>query len=249
MRPYSDAPEIMNQWQPVMDKMTHNMVAGDPQHMANVLQVRNADGRFVNTAPQSGIEATGWSWSSKFGDLDQDGFLDLYVVNGMQALDNFSHLPNDELVEENQVFRNDGRGAFTPMPGWGLNSTYGGRSMSMADLDNDGDLDIVVNNLRAPSQIFENQLCAGASIQVDLRWPNSPNTHAIGAKLTLRTGAGNYMREVKATSGYLSGDPSRAHFGFPVESQLQALEITWPDGQVSTIGRLESNTLVSVVRK
>jgi hypothetical protein len=210
--------------------------------------MRNHDGLYENIAPQSGVEATGWSWSSKFGDLDQDGFLDLYVVNGMQALDNFSHLPNDELVEENQVYRNDGQGNFRLMSGWALNSIYGGRSMSMADLDGDGDLDIVVNNLRAPSQIFENQLCAGASLLVDLRWPDSQNTHALGARLTLQTRNGNYLREVKATSGYLSGDPSRIHFGFPAESQVQALVVTWPDGRVSTIDGLEANMLVRIER-
>jgi hypothetical protein len=239
----------MSQWQPVMDMMTHEMVEGDPQYMANVLQTRQADGLYLNIAPESGVEASGWSWSSKFGDLDQDGFLDLYIVNGMQALDNFSHLPNDELVEENQVYRYDGQGNYTPMPFWGLNSLYGGRSMSMADLDGDGDLDIVVNNLQDPSQVFENQLCHGASLLVDLRWPASPNTHAIGAKLTLQTDAGNYMREVKVTSGYLSGDPSRIHFGFPPEAQLQALKITWPDNQATTIDNLQANTLVKVERE
>jgi enediyne biosynthesis protein E4 len=249
MHPYSTAPEIMNQWQPVMDKMTHEMVEGDPQQMANVLQSRQEDGHYLNIAAQSRVEASGWSWSSKFGDLDQDGFLDLYIVNGMQALDNFSHLPNDELVEENQAYRNDSRGNYVRMPSWGLNSLYGGRSMSMADLDGDGDLDIVVNNLQDPSQIFENQLCHGASLLVDLRWPGSPNTHAIGAKLTLQTSAGAYMRQVKVTSGYLSGDPSQVHFGFPPEAQMQALKITWPDRQVTTIDNLQANTLVRVERE
>ena len=248
MHPYSDTPEIMNQWQPVMDNMTHLMVEGDPQHMANVLQLRQDDGDYVNTAGSSGVEATGWSWSSKFGDLDQDGFLDLYVVNGMQALDNFSHLPNDELVEENQVYRNDGRGNFVPEPAWGLNSTYGGRSMSMADLDGDGDLDIVVNNLTSPAQIFENQLCQGSSLLVDLAWPDSQNTKAVGATLTLRTSTGDYRRRIRVTSGYLSGDPSRIHFGLPLASQIEALEIRWPDGEVSTIEQLEANSLVLIQR-
>lgn len=185
MHPYSDTPEIIDQWQPVMDNMTHLMVEGDPQHMTNVLQVRHDDDHYVNTAGSSGTEATAWSWSSKFGDLDQDGFLDLYVVNGMQDFDNFSHLPHDELIEENQVYRNDDHGNFVPVTNWGLNSTYGGRSMSMADLDGDGDLDIVVNNLGDPAQIFENQLCQGSSLLVNLAWPNSQNTRAVGAILTL----------------------------------------------------------------
>ena len=248
MLPYSDSPEIMDQWQPVMDNMPHHEVEGDPQHMANVLQVPGSDGDYVNTAGSSGIEATGWTWSSKFGDLDQDGFLDLYVVNGMQALDIFSHLPNDELVEENQVYRNDGQGNFVAEPGWGLNSTYGGRSMSMADLDGDGDLDIVINNLAAPAQIFENQLCQGNALLVDLDWPDSLNTKAVGATLTLRTSTGEYRRRIRVTSGYLSGDPSRIHFGLPAESQIEALEIRWPDGAVSTVEQVEANSLVLIER-
>ncbi len=248
MLPYSDAPEIMDQWQPVMDNMPHHEVEGDPQHMANVLQAPGSDGGYVNTAGSSGIEATGWTWSSKFGDLDQDGFLDLYVVNGMQALDIFSHLPNDELVEENQVYRNDGQGNFVPAPDWGLNSTHGGRSMSMADLDGDGDLDIVVNNLAAPAQIFENQLCQGNALLVDLAWPDSQNTKAVGATLTLRTSSGEYRRRIKVTSGYLSGDPSRVHFGLPAGSEIEALEIRWPDGAVSTVEHVEANSLVLIER-
>jgi hypothetical protein len=248
MHPYSQAAEVMNQWQPVMAAMVHPLAAGDPQHMANVLQARQADGSYENSAAQSGLAATGWSWSGKFADLDQDGFLDLYVVNGMQALDNFSHLPNDELVEENQALRNDGQGHFSPAPQWGLNSKLGGRSMSMADLDGDGDLDIVVNNLQAPAQIFENQLCQGASLLVDLAWPASLNRYAVGARLALHTSSGIYRREVRVTSGYLSADPSQIHFGFPAGSRLQRLEIIWPDGQVSTVEPVGPGTRIRVER-
>jgi hypothetical protein len=248
MHPYSEAPEIMAQWQPVMDSMTHEMMAGDVQQMANVLQGWD-DGRFTNSAADWGVAASGWSWSSQFGDLDADGYLDLYVVNGMQALDNFSHLPNDELVEENQVYRNDGQGHLVGMPAWGLNSTYGGRSMAMADLDWDGDLDIIVNNLQYPAQLFENQLCQGKNMLVDVRWPGSANPYTIGAKLILHTTTGDYQRLVQATSGYLSGVPSRMHFGLPAESRLESLEIIWPDGESSVVEGLQKGNWVRVERQ
>lgn len=248
MFPYSDDPEIMDQWQPIIDNMAHDLADDDPQHMANVLQVRDENDTFIDGAAGMGIDATGWSWSSKFGDLDQDGHLDLYVVNGMQALDNFSHLPNDELVEENQAFRNDGSGNFVASPAWALNSTYGGRSMSLADLDNDGDLDVVVSNLGTPAQIFENQLCAGSSLQVDLRQTELANSHAIGTELTLHTNTGSYIRRVMATSGYLSGDPSRVHFGLPDDAVIEQLEIRWPDGEISSIVEVDPMTLVTIRR-
>lgn len=249
MHPYANTPDIMAQWQPVMEMMSHDMVPGDPQQMENVLQSRDDSGTFANIAVNSGIAASGWSWSSKFGDLNQDGFLDLYVVNGMQALDNFSHLPNDELVEENQAYGNDGTGRFAPQPNWALNSRYGGRSMSMADFDNDGDLDILINNLRAPAQLFENQLCEGRSLQLDLRWPGSANHYALGAVVTLQTSNGRYSRELHPLSGYLSGDPSRLHFGFPHGTTLQTLEVRWPDGERTLITDLEPTTLLTVTRQ
>lgn len=74
-----------------------------------MLQIQEQPGSFTNLADAWGVTATGWSWSSKFGDLDQDGFLDSgYSVNGMMTASTFSHLPGYELVEENQVLRNNG---------------------------------------------------------------------------------------------------------------------------------------------
>jgi hypothetical protein len=145
-------------------------------------------------------------------------------------------------------FHNQQDGTFRPAPEWNLGSLASGRGMMMADLDGDGDLDIVVNNLRTSAQLFENQLCTGDSLQVDLRWPGSGNTRAIGAQLRLYTDGEVYTRDVRATSGYLSGDPARIHFGFPTTASLQRVEILWPDGAVSRIDQLGPQTLVEVTR-
>ncbi|MGH2544382.1 MAG: CRTAC1 family protein, partial [Ardenticatenaceae bacterium] len=247
MKPYSDDPETMAAWQPLMAEMDHPPLEGDPQIMANVLQVRDSEGVFRDEAGTRGIDATGWSWSGKFGDLDNDGFLDLYVVNGMIEAEMFAHLPHHELVEQNQTLRNDGQGSFVPAREWQLGSRQSGRGMSMADLDQDGDLDIVVNNLRGAAQLFENRPCGGHSLQVDLFWPESKNTRALGARLTLHTSTGTYYRHVAAASGYLSGDPARIHFGLPAEAELQALDVQWPDGRLSKVEPLPQG-LLSVTR-
>ena len=249
MKPYASDVATLAAWLPLMEAMREPELKDDPQVMENVLQVRDGRGRFHNEAYARGVDATGWSWSGKFGDLDNDGDLDLYVVNGMAEATLFHYLPDHELVEENQAFRNDGRGRFTPAPEWGLNVTYGGRGMSMADLDEDGDLDIVVNNLRGPALLLENRLCGGASLQVDLYWPRGGNTRAIGAELTLRTSAGTYLRDVRALSGYLSGDPARVHFGFPAGAELRALTVRWPDGAISEVARPRPGTRLRITRR
>ena len=249
MHPYSEEPEIMSQWLPVMETMPPPSPDDGPQVMANVLQERQGDA-WSDQAEEWRIPYSGWSWSAQFGDLDQDGLLDLYVVNGMTAMEIFRHLPGDELVEENQAYRNDGGNRFQPAPEWQLNSTAGGRGMSMADFDGDGDLDVLINNLRTPSQLFENRLCSGQSLLVDLRHPGSANTRALGAQLLLHTSTGLYRRSVQAAGGYLSGRSARQHFGLPEETRIHALEIRWPDRNVSLIDgpALQPNSLLTITR-
>ncbi len=236
MHPYSEDPDIMRQWQPVMATMPAPSPEDGPQVMANVLQTRLLhDEGWEDRAATWGIPYSGWSWSAQFGDLDQDGFLDLYVVNGMTAHELFAHLPHDELIEENQAYRNDAGQRLVPAPAWQLNSTAGGRSMSLADLDGDGDLDVLINNLRSPAQLFENRLCTGRALLVDLRQPETGNTYALGSEILLRTTTGVYRRRVQAAGGYLSGRSPQVHFGLSNDSHITALEIRWPDGEVSLI--------------
>ena len=247
MKPYADDDATRAAWQTLSENYDA-LPPDDPQIEENILLVGSVADGFENRAPESGVDASGWSWSAKFADLDNDGLQDLYVVNGMYSESSFGHLPDAELIEENQAFRNQGGGSFRRAPEWGLGSTAGGRGMSIADLDGDGDLDIVVNNLRTPAELLENRLCGGASLQVDLLWPGSGNTHAIGSRLTLHASTGTYLREIRSSSGFLSGDPSRVHFGFPEGADLHRLEITWPDDARSTLPAPAANTVLTVQR-
>lgn len=248
MNPPDTSPQILAAWLPVLSKLEEKHGYNDPQIMANTLQVQTRPYSWRNEAAQSGIDSTGWSWSGKFGDFDNDGYLDLYIVNGMIAENLFSHLPDGELVERNQAFRNQGNGVFRPAPEWNLASTASGRSMVIADLDGDGDLDIVVNNLRAQAELFENRLCAGSALEVDLLWPSSHNQFALGTVLELYTSQGVLRRDTRSASGYLSGDPSRVHFGFPAGTELTKLIIHYPDGAVAWVEDLTGQSLLRVTR-
>jgi hypothetical protein len=231
-------------WMPLLERGYRKFNTRLAQKTENMLQVWRAWG-YRNMAYALGLDATGWSWSAKFGDLDNDGWQDLYVVNGMMDIEQFPYLPNGELVEENRVFRNRG-GRFEQRPDWKLASKRSARGMSLADLDNDGDLDIVVNNLGSPSQLFENRLCGHPALEVELRWPQSRNTHAIGAQVILHSSGWLQWRQITASSGYLSGDAPRAHFALPQGEGR--LEVIWPDGKHSWLN-VRAGRLLTLVRK
>jgi hypothetical protein len=253
MNPRDISPATLAKWLPVMQQITPHREQNDPQIMANVLAVRPVTSNSLldwrNEATRRGVDASGWSWAGRLGDLNSDGSQDIYIVNGMIASDMFGHLPNGELVEENLAYRNRGNGVFDPAQEWGLGSTASGRGMVMADLDEDGDLDIVVNNLRNRAQVFENQLCAGANLEVELHWPDSQNRRAIGAQVRLVTDGGVQWRDVRASGGYLSGDPTRVHFGFPADVRLDALVVIWPDGAHSQVDAPQAQSRMTLIRE
>ncbi|MDE0230397.1 MAG: CRTAC1 family protein, partial [Spirochaetaceae bacterium] len=256
MKPFHPDAATEAAWEPVY-RYYEKPPRGSLQINENVLLRRTASGepgggqlRFANEAAARGVDATGWSWSAKFGDLDNDGFLDLYVVNGMIAADMFGHLPGNELVEENLAFRNDGTGHFSAAPEWGLGDTAGGRGMSMADFDRDGDLDIVINNIGAAAVLYENRLCGGRGAQVALRWPGSANPFAVGARLYLESAQGVQTRELRSGSGYLSGDPPEAHFGLG-GGHLPGgtLTVLWPDGVQAAFAAPAAGTRAVITRE
>ena len=232
------------------------------QEMQNTLQLNRGDGTFVEIAELAGVEATGWTWSSRFVDVDLDGYDDLIITNGhaydaMNA-DTQMRLSNtrrrqqgrwrERLLEypdldlKSAAFRNRSDGTFEAMPdGWGLGTDADvGHGMATADFDRDGDLDVVVNRLSAPAGVYRN--LAGAS-RVAIRLAGAaPNTQAVGAHVRVTPLAPEDGRAVPpaqtqaVTAGgeYLSHSASEMTFAMGAASRAQ-VKVTWPDGDTSQV--------------
>ena len=236
-------------WEGVEDDIEQVRV-DEIQEPRNVVQIAG-DGGFTESALDLGVASTGWSWAGLAGDLDHDGLTDLVVVNGMQGASIFDMLPNGELVEPNQAFRNLGDDGFALAPEWGLDSTQGGRGMAQGDVDGDGALDIVVSNLGAPTALYENRLCGGPSIIVEPQWVGVQNVDALASSVrVVRDGDVVGVRPITATRGYLSTSPTRAHVGLGSDATGTTVdvEVRWPDGATTTIDDVAAGSTVAVVR-
>lgn len=249
MKPASTSVDVLAEWVPLLATMEELDDPSDIQRVRNVLQISRGDGTFSEAADRAGVDTSGWSWSGRFGDLDNDGDNDIYVVNGMIAAETFWYLADAEIVEPNIAYSNHGDGTFGVADEWGLDSTASGRGSVIVDLDNDGRLDVVVNNLDSPSVAFENRLCKGDSFEFDLHQPGTANTNAIGATIVVETSSGRLVREVRSGGGYLSGSPTRLHFGLGEDTAIESAVIRWPDGSTTTVEAPRPGRLYEVTRQ
>ena len=209
-------------------------------------------GLFTNVTFSSGIgEATlpYAGWGAAFFDYDNDGDLDLAVADG-DVLDNAKLIRDNSSYEQlNLLFRNDGSGKLAsvgPLSGSGFALKKASRALAVGDLDNDGDLDVVVSNVGATVDVLQNE-GGNRSNSILVRTVGSSSNHdGIGARLKLSVGGKSFVREVKAGSSYLAQNDLRVHFGLGNAPKADRLEIRWPGGATEVIENIEANRFVTV---
>lgn len=215
-----------------------------PQIMSrNVLLEPREGGRYAETAAAMNVEVGGWSWDVSNGDFDNDGWQDLYIVNG-------TWVPN-EVTPSNIFLRNrDGAAFEDATQGFGLEDYAITAAATLADLDNDGDLDVIAVPVNAPVVAFMNNSERSAiSFQLD---DSLGNRDGIGARIEIRHdgfGTGRQSREIQLGGGFMSFDAPVAHFGLGDLTAIDGASIVWADGRVSELaGPLEAGATYIVHR-
>ncbi len=227
------------------------------QYMKNMVSVKIGPEQFAEVSYLLGLDATDWTWATRFADFDNDGLLDAYFANGMarafhdgdigiastraktgwQRMAFFKSSPQYD--EQNLAYRNLGDFSFEDVSSqWGLDLLGVSFASAYADFDQDGDLDMVLSNMEENLTLYRNNSPEGGRLLVQLEGLES-NRGGVGAVLRLFVGDQVMTREVSLTRGYLSNDEPVVHFGLGAETEIDRLEIQWPSGATQTVSDLQ----------
>jgi hypothetical protein len=228
---------------------------------------------YTNLARDMGVELGGWSFGAQFGDLNNDGALDLFLTNGYVSLDrkrnywyDFSKVAggNSTIIgdardwpamdgrslsgyQQKHVWLNDGAGKFVDVAqSVGVADTHDGRSVALADLWNRGVLDVIVANQRGPLLLYKNTVVPENKwVEFQLEGTKS-NRSAIGAQVTLEWNGQKQIQQVSGGSGFAAQNDRRLHFGLGKDPVIANAVIRWPSGKIQTLQAIIPGQLYKV---
>ena len=244
------------------------------QYSRNMLQKNNGDGTFSEVGQLSGVSNTDWSWAALFADYDNDGYKDLFVTNGYvkdytdmdflkYSIDRLIRSKQGETVDAipeyikkmptiqipKAIFQNNGNGTFTrKTEEWGLNRPGVSAGAAYADLDNDGDLDLVVNNANDFASIYRNnseKVVKNNFLKIKLLG-QAGNERGIGSKVTLYSDGNKYYQEEMPVRGFQSSVDQVLNFGLGKKSIVDSLVVIWPNDKMQTLKNVKANQTISV---
>jgi len=241
------------------------------QYMRNMLQVNNGNGTFSEVGQVAGISNTDWSWAPLFADFDNDGYKDLYVTNGytrdftnmdfIKYMNDYvqtrGRLNREDVLAllqqmpasnvSNYLFKNNGNLTFTSIAKqWGTLMPSNSNGAAYADLDNDGDLDLLVNNVNAPAFVFRNEankILDNRYIDVQLKGSNK-NTNGLGAKVFVYINGNKQYVEQMPARGYQSTVTPVVHFGVGKAATIDSLQVVWLSGKSQVLTQVKTNQLI-----
>ncbi|MBL0741249.1 VCBS repeat-containing protein [Chryseolinea lacunae] len=241
-----------------------------PQFTRNTLQLNQGNNTFSEISFLAGVSSTDWSWSPLLADYDNDGYKDLFVTNGfLRDLGNMDYITyqniyntplgtvqakTDKKLEaikalkgaalKNYVFHNNGDLTFTNQSAaWGLTGEGFSHGAAYADLDNDGDLDLVVNTMNEEARIYKNNSNTKFRrnyLRIKFNGP-AQNKQGIGAKVVARYGGHEQYQENFLNRGYESTVDGVMHIGLDTIAVIDSLEVTWPDGKYELLKAVQAN--------
>ncbi|RXG32374.1 VCBS repeat-containing protein [Leeuwenhoekiella marinoflava] len=235
-------------------------------YMSNVLHLNNGNGYFSDIAQVSGVSKTDWSWAPLLADFDGDGFKDIFITNGIKReianqdfgnfldanQDSLQDMPLEEILKnmpseklQNYAFKNNGDLTFKKATNeWGLDLAVNSNGVAYADLDNDGDLDLVLNNLEDQASIYKNNATTNF-ISIKLTGDNQ-NKNGIGAKVKVFTDSTQQYQELFLSRGYQSSVSPVLLFGVGEEKIINRIEVVWNDGTLSTLEQVKVNQRINI---